>query len=192
MYSLLGFTIGVGAQFLALSITEQVVSTIAGSLLLVTAIVQILFHRSFIPERILQPYTSHLSKLMKLLRGKRGLHIHGMLGAINGLLPCGLVTSALFGAAATTEPLQAASFMAVFGLGTVPAMAATAFVSRLVAGKSRQYFRIASPFATALVGCILVVRGMGLGIPYISPAQTAHVHDNTCCRPVHTSSHLKP
>lgn len=46
------------------------------------------------------------------------------LGALWGLLPCGLIYSSLAWAAASGDALQSASRMAAFGLGTLPAMAA--------------------------------------------------------------------
>lgn len=46
------------------------------------------------------------------------------LGALWGLLPCGLIYSSLAWAAASGDALQSAARMAAFGLGTLPAMAA--------------------------------------------------------------------
>lgn len=43
-------------------------------------------------------------------------------GLLNGLIPCGLVTTVAIQAAASADPVRAAGLMLVFGLGTLPAM----------------------------------------------------------------------
>ncbi|MEQ9104252.1 MAG: sulfite exporter TauE/SafE family protein [Rhodothermales bacterium] len=54
------------------------------------------------------------------------------LGMVNGLLPCGLLYAALAGAAGTGGWWQGGAFMAIFGVGTLPALGLTAwFASRL-------------------------------------------------------------
>ncbi|NGO88343.1 MAG: sulfite exporter TauE/SafE family protein [Halomonas sp.] len=52
------------------------------------------------------------------------------LGAIWGWLPCGLVYSMLAWSLATADPLQGASLMGAFGLGTLPALLATGLAAR--------------------------------------------------------------
>ena len=44
-------------------------------------------------------------------------------GALWGLLPCGLVYTALAGAATTADPIMGAALLAAFGVGTLPAVA---------------------------------------------------------------------
>ena len=56
-----------------------------------------------------------------LVRERRPLATLG-LGALNGILPCGLVYAALTMAAATGSAGEGAAVMAAFGLGTVPAL----------------------------------------------------------------------
>lgn len=83
-----------------------------------------------------------------------------LLGAINGLLPCGLVYAALTAAIALGSVPRAAAFMVLFGIGTTPLLAALAiFVSRLSAPASPR-LRFAAPVAIALVGLLLIGRGL--------------------------------
>jgi sulfite exporter TauE/SafE len=56
------------------------------------------------------------------------------LGAVWGWLPCGLVYGMLAAAAGTGGAARGAAFMAVFGLGTVPAVAGMSLASQRVAG----------------------------------------------------------
>ncbi|RMH65222.1 MAG: sulfite exporter TauE/SafE family protein [Calditrichaeota bacterium] len=97
---------------------------------------------------------------------------HGALlgiGLLNGLLPCGLVYTALAGAAASGDGLYGAGFMAVFGLGTLPALLIVALIGRRISPSGRPWLRKALPFATFVLGVLLILRGMSLGIPYVSP-----------------------
>jgi sulfite exporter TauE/SafE len=92
------------------------------------------------------------------------------LGATNGLLPCGLVYVAGTAAAATGSLLRASVYMLAFGVGTLPVMlclmlSRTTFV-RLFRGLS---YRWVVPTAVSLVALSLILRGLSLGIPYLSP-----------------------
>jgi sulfite exporter TauE/SafE len=93
------------------------------------------------------------------------------LGAINGMLPCGLVYVAGASAATTGSPLEGAAHMAAFGLGTLPMMLGLGMAGRKFAGISR--WRGLIPTSVAIVGLMLVLRGLALGIPYLSPALDA-------------------
>ncbi len=91
------------------------------------------------------------------------------IGLLNGLLPCGLVYMAAAGAVATGDVLSSVLFMAFFGLGTLPVMWSVAFFGNYVGIGLRQRIRKAYPYMMTLMACLLILRGMGLGIPYVSP-----------------------
>ena len=102
-----------------------------------------------------------------------------MIGLLNGLLPCGLVFAALAGAASTGSFLSGALFMFVFGLGTIPAMFSLSFAAVHVTDGFRNKLRRAVPVFVATMALLLIVRGMGFGIPYISPA--VENEKQVCC-----------
>ncbi|MEO6541127.1 MAG: sulfite exporter TauE/SafE family protein [Ferruginibacter sp.] len=105
-----------------------------------------------------------------------------IIGLLNGLLPCGLVYMAVAGAIAAGTIGNSVLFMAAFGLGTLPIMWSIAFFGNYVGVSLRQKIRRAYPYMMALMACLLILRGMGLGIPYVSPkmnAEKAVVHG--CC-----------
>jgi len=89
------------------------------------------------------------------------------LGALNGLLPCGLVYVACAAAAASGKVERGAEFMFAFGLGTAPMMLGIGLAGRSLAFSQRLKGLI--PVSVALVGGLLILRGLGLGIPYVSP-----------------------
>jgi sulfite exporter TauE/SafE len=101
-----------------------------------------------------------------------------LLGGLNGLLPCGLVYVACAGALATGGLLSGWLFMICFGLGTVPLMLALALPGRALQAALAQKFRRVIPVTLAIVAVLLIVRGLGLGIPYLSPALSA---GTSCC-----------
>jgi len=98
---------------------------------------------------------------------------------LNGLLPCGLVYVAAAGATATSGILNGAIYMAVFGLGTLPMMLAISLSGKLVPFSLRLKLLKAVPVAVFLLATLLILRGMALGIPYVSPVlSSAHP---SCC-----------
>jgi sulfite exporter TauE/SafE len=100
---------------------------------------------------------------------------------LNGLLPCGLVISALVGAAGTTSAIGGALFMAVFGIGTLPVIASFAFGGGWLRQRLPSRFRLALPVLALFLGAAIVVRGMGLGVPYLSPKPPAIIEEAGCC-----------
>ncbi len=102
----------------------------------------------------------------------------GVLGMLNGLLPCGLVYAACAGAAASSGSLAGATYMATFGLGTVPMLLAISCSGRLMPQSWRARLYKAVPVSVCLLAALLIFRGMGLGIPYLSPDLAA---GQSCC-----------
>ncbi|MBU0985392.1 MAG: sulfite exporter TauE/SafE family protein [candidate division Zixibacteria bacterium] len=92
-----------------------------------------------------------------------------IIGLLNGFLPCGLVYVALAGSINTTDPLTGAAYMVVFGAGTFPIMFAVAVFGNMVGFRVRQYFRRALPVAGVVLAVLFILRGLSLGIPYVSP-----------------------
>ena len=93
------------------------------------------------------------------------------IGYLNGLLPCGLVYMAVFGALATGGPLQGSLYMAVFGLGTIPLMTTAIYLGNFLKGNIKQRIVKAIPVVVVVIGMLFILRGLGLGIPYISPSE---------------------
>lgn len=91
------------------------------------------------------------------------------IGLLNGLLPCGLVYMAIAGALATASVLKSSLFMAAFGLGTLPLMWSISFFGSYITVQSRVTIRKAYPYLLFGMACLLIIRGLGLGIPFLSP-----------------------
>jgi sulfite exporter TauE/SafE len=96
-----------------------------------------------------------------------------LLGMLNGLLPCGLVYVAMAGAISRGTILSAVAYMAAFGLGTMPTMLAISLSGKILPPAIRMKLRGAIPLSVFLLAALLILRGMALGIPYLSPDLTA-------------------
>lgn len=100
---------------------------------------------------------------------RRTLASMGTLGVLNGLLPCGLVYAAGAGAATAGGILDGGLFMLAFGLGTLPVTLGISLSGRLMPRSFRLSLRHLMPLGIATMGCLLILRGLSLGIPYLSP-----------------------
>ncbi len=130
-----------------------------------------------------RPVTALVDRLkagMSALLRRRGWLALLLLGLLNGLLPCGLVYVACAGATAVGDPAGGTAYMAAFGLGTVPMMLAISLSGRLVPFSLRLKLSKAVPVSVFLLGALLILRGLSLGIPFISPDLGAA---GTCCVP---------
>lgn len=104
------------------------------------------------------------------------------LGLINSLLPCGLLYVAL--AASATMPTIAESmlYMTLFGLGTLPSMVAVLVFGNTLSQHFKKIQSKLVPALSILVGLMMVIRGMGLGIPYLSPKYNVETNTPECCK----------
>ncbi len=100
---------------------------------------------------------------------QRSFRSLAVLGMLNGLLPCGLVYVALAGAVTHDTWLHGVGFMVAFGLGTLPTMLGISLSGKLFPMTIRQKLSRAIPVGICLLAGLLILRGLALGIPYISP-----------------------
>jgi len=119
------------------------------------------------------------TKMSGLLR-RRSFVALATLGLFNGLLPCGLVYVAAAGAVATGGIVSSVLYMAAFGAGTVPMMLAISLSGKLVPFSLRLKLQKAIPVSVFLLAALLILRGMALGIPYVSPVLAAD-GEVSCC-----------
>ena len=108
------------------------------------------------------------SGLGKLIR-KTDYSSRFLTGVLNGLLPCGMVYAAMTASLAAGGIWQGAAFMALFGLGTFPFMFAAVLFGNLLSAPVRAKFLKAVPVMMIILGTLFIIRGLELGIPYLSP-----------------------
>ena len=164
-YCLLGAVFGLVGQTLAFAGFQRWISLAAGAAILMGLLVSSRFAVSVPFAKSVAWIKSGLGALLR----RRSIASVFFLGVLNGLLPCGLVYAACAGAVATGGLLAGVQYMAAFGFGTVPMMLGIGLVGQKLQLALRFKLQSLIPACLALVAILLILRGLSLGIPYLSP-----------------------
>jgi uncharacterized protein len=181
-YSLLGFAFGLLGKTFIIAGYQQALSIVLGILILVILISPGGYaHNSKFTSIVFKPVVKLKSALGKLFTQKSYGSLFSI-GILNGLLPCGLVYTAIAGAIAVAEPMKAGLFMALFGLGTVPAMLSLSLAGQKISMGVRNKFRRVSVVFVSAMAVLLILRGLNLGIPFVSPQlDKSDCTKHSCC-----------
>jgi sulfite exporter TauE/SafE len=167
-YSILGCVLGFAGRRVYLAGFQQWFSILIGIFILLLVTQYWLFKKRAQPSFLTHFYVRVQKLMMKILENKSsGTFL--FFGMANGLLPCAMVYVAIAGAMVTTEIANSVLFMAMFGLGTLPAMFAFSYFGQFISLPVRNSFKKAVPVFVSVMAVILILRGMNLGIPFISP-----------------------
>jgi len=172
-YATMGLLFGLVGKGFAMAGFQQWVSIAMGALMIAMAFIPMLQGKTYAAFTPLTKLSTSLKKPMGFFLRQKTPSGFLLLGLLNGLLPCGLVYVALAGSLAAGDPLSGALFMALFGLGTSPAMFATTLAGSYMTASFRLRMQRMIPAALLIVGVLFVFRGLGLGIPYLSPTPKA-------------------
>lgn len=168
-YTLLGVAAGLVGQLIRFASLQQALSIAAGVAILLAVLLPSRAARRFLPGNITERIWIRVRNLAGPLLRSHTMGGLFSIGLLNGLLPCGLVYVALAGATATGGVLRGALFMTLFGLGTVPVMLATSLSGPLLGRRIRRTLNRLLPVGAVVLAALLILRGMSLGIPYVSP-----------------------
>lgn len=172
-YSLLGLFFGIVGRGFYLAGLQQWLSIFAGTLMIFMVIVPT---RLFAMYNFSKPAFRLISKLKdKLGRqfSKSSFKSIFSIGLLNGLLPCGMVYAAVFGALAMPKLYLSVAYMALFGMGTMPLMSGVVYLQPLVTQPVQNKLQKIIPVGVACIGLLFIVRGLGLDIPFVSPNTTS-------------------
>jgi len=183
-YSLLGALLGIVGEGFEMAGFQQYLTIIAGILLIIMALFS--FGGKDFASKI--PFLSKFLFSVKLNLGKllqkADYRSRFTTGLLNGFLPCGMVYMALTASLAAGGIWQGASYMALFGLGTLPFMFAVVLAGNLMNQAFRVKILKAVPVIMIILGGLFILRGLELGIPYISPRAEAMTiskdHNGNC------------
>ncbi|MFD0863820.1 sulfite exporter TauE/SafE family protein [Sungkyunkwania multivorans] len=168
-YSIIGLLFGLlGKSFQLFGLQQQLSIGVGVLMIFVVLIPQHRLSRFSLSKPLFKIVSKVKSELGAALK-KRTPDTFITIGFLNGFLPCGLVYMAVFGAVALGDTWQGSMYMILFGLGTIPLMTSAIYASNFLNGKARQHIRKAIPVFVMIIGVLFIVRGLGLGIPYISP-----------------------
>ena len=169
-YSMLGVLFGLFGSQLPLFGVQENISIFIGILMLIyVGYVFVLKPKQklgFLQFNLL--YSSITKQLGMLFKLNNKLAFY-LIGFLNGLLPCGMVYLALTSALATQNVFYGGWLMAFFGLGTLPALIMVAIGGQYFGTKFRQQLQSLLPVFIFSMGVLLILRGLNLGIPYLSP-----------------------
>lgn len=168
-YTLIGLLFGFLGKGIHLFGMQQQISIIVGVLMIVSVLLPYKFINKL---NFSKPIYQAVSKVKSAIGGAlkdRSPETFFYIGFLNGFLPCGLVYMAVFAALTSGNILSGGLYMAMFGLGTIPLMTTAIFLGNSIPKNFKTKILKVIPVFIVLIGCLFILRGMGLGIPYISP-----------------------
>jgi uncharacterized protein len=172
-YTLLGAAFGLMGGAARLAGAQQALSVGLGAAILLYLVLPKRVTERVASWRVAAGALARLKSLIASLVRSNHYAAQFGVGLLNGLLPCGMVYVALAGALAAPSVVESAAFMALFGLGTLPAMTAVSLAPGFVSANARGALRRLTPVGTAAVAVLLIVRGLALGVPSLSPKTSA-------------------
>ena len=163
-YALMGLALGLMGSTVFPKEWQQWLSIGSGVLILIMTWLPKLF-KSSTPSAFQTKVVQTMGVWMK----KRGLFAQFVLGGINGLLPCGLVYMALAASVSAGGILKSGLFMFVFGIGTMPLLFLIGISRQTLGFKFRNRLSKAIPYVATILALLFILRGLSLGIPFLSP-----------------------
>lgn len=168
-YGLMGVVFGLLGQGLKMIGFQQKVSIIMGAIMIISVFFPSLFKNQYSAHKSWISWVAKLKSAIVKMFAIRSFSSLFFIGLANGLLPCGLVYIAIAGAIGTGEVVYGSLYMLMFGLGTVPMMLSIAIAGNVLSTAARKKINRLMPVLVALVGIFFVLRGLSLGIPFLSP-----------------------
>ncbi|CAN5437211.1 sulfite exporter TauE/SafE family protein [soil metagenome] len=166
-YALLGGLFGLIGMSFAIFGYQQWLSVLLGVLILILIFLP---KKNYTKRNIIIRFFEKLRQQLADLFSRKNYQSVFFIGLLNGLLPCGLIYMAIAAAISTGSVLQSSLFLAGFGLGTLPVMWSMAFFGSYINMRMRTGIKKIYPYIMFCMAMLLIVRGLGLQIPYLSPS----------------------
>ncbi|MBT8243785.1 MAG: sulfite exporter TauE/SafE family protein [Winogradskyella sp.] len=168
-YSIIGLVFGIVGKSIYIFGMQQQLSIIIGVVMIVLVLIPYKTIGKYNLSRPLHRLISKVKSSLGAALKKKTADAFLTIGFLNGFLPCGLVYMAVFGATATGSLVNGSIYMLLFGLGTIPLMTSAIYVGKFLNSSVKQRIQKAIPVFVIIIGALFILRGLGLGIPYISP-----------------------
>lgn len=168
-YAFMGAIFGALGQGLQLLGFQQKVSVVMGALMIISVLFPALFKNQYKMDKSWFSAVNKLKKKIGEMFSIRSFQSLFFIGMLNGLLPCGLVYMAIAGAIGTGGVAEGSLYMTLFGLGTIPMLLAISLAGNIMSLAVRNRINKLIPVLVVVVGILFVLRGLSLGIPYLSP-----------------------
>jgi len=180
-YSLLGVLFGLFGSQLPLFGLQENISIFIGALMIVYVFYVFIIKPK--QKGVLLKFNflySIITKRLGILFKSQNRFAFYLIGFLNGLLPCGMVYLALTSALAMQNTINGGLLMVFFGMGTVPALMMVAFGGQYFGVVFRQKVQALLPLFIFSMGLLLILRGMNLGIPFLSPSLGIGINAMPC------------
>ena len=178
-YAMIGLVFGLVGKGLYIFGIQQQLSIGIGVLMILIVLIPVqTFNKYNFSKPIYRLISKVKSSLGKALK-KKTADTFLTIGFLNGFLPCGLVYMAVIASIATQHAIQSSLYMVLFGLGTIPLMTSAIYLGKFLNSTIKQRIQKAIPVVVVIIGILFIVRGMGLGIPYLSPAPVVEMATST-------------
>jgi hypothetical protein len=168
-YALFGLLFGLLGERLALVGLQQYLSIGLGSFILIYIFLPKKLKANFASTKPYQFISGSIKSAFSKLTKSGSPSSLFTFGIINGFLPCGFVYVAVAGAVSTGSVLNGFLFMLLFGLGTTPIMLAASMAGQFLNMKIKRKINRLIPVFAVVLAVIFILRGLNLGIPYLSP-----------------------
>ena len=180
-YMIIGIIAGIFGRGLNWFGLTQILSIVLGSFIVLSVVLPRLFSKLNLP--FLNGFKQWQITTMQTILQKRSAPSMYFFGILNGFLPCGLVYTAVAASLVAHTITESILFMGIFGLGTVPAMLLLVLAAQSLSGGFRQQIRKLIPVLSLIIGILLILRGLNLYIPFVSPYlhKAIHVADAVEC-----------
>jgi sulfite exporter TauE/SafE len=169
-YGTIGFIFGMVGKGFFMAGIQQKLSIVLGVIMIIAIVIpEKEFARYNFSKPIFKVITAIKTKLGSQFKNKSYQSLF-TIGLLNGFLPCGMVYVALFGAIAMQSASFGVLYMVLFGLGTIPLMSSVVYIHSFLTLSVRNKIQKVIPYVGILIGLLFILRGLGLGIPYVSPS----------------------
>lgn len=181
-YGTIGFIFGMVGKGFFMAGIQQKLSIVLGVIMIIAIVIpEKEFARYNFSKPVFRVITAIKTKLGSQFKNKSYQSLF-TIGLLNGFLPCGMVYVALFGAIAMQSASFGVLYMVLFGLGTIPLMSSVVYIHSFLTLSVRNKIQKVIPYVGILIGLLFILRGLGLGIPYISPSNMSlFVQANANC-----------
>lgn len=181
-YIAIGLLVSSAAQVLSFGQYATAITLIAGTAMIVGATLQLAFHRNVLPNLIARPFTSMLTRLSGKLGATSSARTALLRGGLNSMLPCGLSMVAFMASLTLPAVWQVVLFMLGFGIGTMPGLVGVVAFGGVAKSRLVMKMRVVGPVLAIISGVLILLRGLSLGVPFVSPDVNHMVfHSKSSC-----------
>lgn len=168
-YGIMGAIFGLLGQGIQMIGIQQKISVIMGAVMIISVLFPALFKNQYRLDKSTFSFVGKLKKRIGEMFSIRSFQSLFFIGMLNGLLPCGLVYMAIAGAIGTGNVVEGTLYMMLFGLGTIPMLLTISLAGNIMSQAIRRKINKLIPVMVVVVGLLFILRGLSLGIPYLSP-----------------------